>query len=218
MSRFDKGIRNIIFELLYQGIVGAMLFDIFDPVRGMHVVTIGLVLITLAVFIDYWQMTVNLGVVESDRSYPYLDAAIGVLFGLSYFAFSRLRPSSTPTSYDELPPLDDCRRLCVGSLALLSGAYGAINWYEGRIGGASWKVWVPRLLLFLIPFAAVFAALFSRTPLTCVVPSFLGMGLSTALYLWYVRRVHRAIDAAGLTRHRVTTPSSHMLSGYCLSG
>jgi peptidoglycan/LPS O-acetylase OafA/YrhL len=124
MSPISKGSREIVYELLYQGVAGAIIFDIADPYRRIQLATVGLAMIGAAIVTDYWHMVVELDVKNAEDAKPVADGFIAVFFGVAYFAFTRV--TKDPPKEYMFPTY------CRVSLFFLALAYACIAIYDER--------------------------------------------------------------------------------------
>ena len=88
LLRHVKPFRKLVYNLLYPGVLGSMLFDLFDPVRLPSLTQVSLVLIAVLFMLDYLHMQFNLGADKSRNSRPLIDALIAIAYCFGYFTLS----------------------------------------------------------------------------------------------------------------------------------
>lgn len=90
---------DIVYELLYAGALGSMLFDLLDPLRSWDFVRLPLFVLVLAFVFDYWLLHVNLHAFLKDKPHHRkYNASIIILFTISYFCLSHaLTEEQRPT-------------------------------------------------------------------------------------------------------------------------
>src|SRR4030042_3495461 len=89
--------RSLVYDLFYPGVLGSMIFDIFDPLRPGKIYKIPLFVIAITFMTDFFHMTNNLKAQTNQNSKPLInilkkstDAIIAAMFCLSYFFYAKI--------------------------------------------------------------------------------------------------------------------------------
>jgi hypothetical protein len=107
-SNFEKW-RDLVYNLVYPGILGSMLFDIADPLRDYHPARWGLYFIVLLFVTDYWHLKHHLSNVIVHAGLIILDFAIVIGFAFSYFALTKVTAKDiNPTDVLNYSLLSQC--------------------------------------------------------------------------------------------------------------
>jgi hypothetical protein len=156
-SEKENPYHKVVYGLLYPGVLGSMLFDIFDPVRINQGSRWMLAPIGLAFIADFWHLNANLeGRLKSTRARQTADLLIATGFTLGYFIMSYL--VTEKTNYQNGSTyLPESAWLCVAGLSLLSAVHLGIALYEIYL-----KIDFPRLkVVNVLPTAVCVAGFFS---------------------------------------------------------
>ncbi len=138
---------KIVYELLYAGALGSMLFDLMDPLRSWHWIKIPLAIFVVAFVAGYWHLNVNLQpLLPRTCKRMIWDSFIVVSLTSSYFLFSYLLSDKESFSFLDAPPEDgtSLRKLFVKEypldpikslicLALLTFASSPILFYNIKL-------------------------------------------------------------------------------------
>jgi hypothetical protein len=116
MSYDEKEVwRGLTYSLLYLGILGSMLFDIFDPLRPRSLTQIALIAIGLTYVFDYLHLRFNLRADDDEcvHARPKLDLLIATLFCFSYFTLSETTSRDYDSQFFALHAFVSLAMLCV---------------------------------------------------------------------------------------------------------
>jgi hypothetical protein len=139
---------TFVYSLFYPGVLGSMIFDILDPMRGSQPERlVPLVLFGGAFVADYFHLTFILSAEKRERERalrPFLDALIAGSFCMGYFGLTRLVSPERPA-----PPIAPAL-----TLVAVTTAYALIFSYE-----SSWDMTSKQRLSLLSPLVIAFIGL-----------------------------------------------------------
>jgi hypothetical protein len=90
--------KDLVYSLVYPGILGSMIFDIVDPLRDPNLVRLSLGMIVGIFVIDYWHMKNNLRRFHSSYPLVVCDLLIAGCFAASYYALTKITGKDFPAA------------------------------------------------------------------------------------------------------------------------
>ena len=129
-----KAFQLLVYDLLYPGVLGSMIFDLFDPVRAPTETTASLLIIAIIFALDYLHMRFNIEATHSHNARPLIDAMIAFAFCFGYFALAATTNDQFNREY-----LRYYEVACFGFL--LMGTLLA-NYYQGWSTASTKNKWI----------------------------------------------------------------------------
>ena len=106
LKKLSDQLHGFVYSLFYPGVLGSMIFDLFDPLREESYTQIALFSIAGLFAVDYIHLRYNICVhpenKENSDSRPLIDAAIALFFCFGYFALSATTSNTFPVSDKKL--------------------------------------------------------------------------------------------------------------------
>lgn len=167
------GWHNLVYRLIYPGILGSMIFDFADPLRDRNIATMGLFCIILSYMFDYLHLNhdLNRGKIQSKHLkwlFLFGDFIIALLFCVAYFSLSQITSKKVCRA--------DYLDYCVMALAFLQINYLFIYLYDvlyksylGKHRVYTHIILLPVVLIFLVLNLVYLPGLFSVFLIECCI-------------------------------------------------
>jgi len=219
LRKKPQNLGKFTYDLLYPGVLGSMLFDLFDPLRMSTPTKFALLFIGLLFVADYLHLRFNLKADHAEEdSRPFIDAIIAIAYCFGYFALS----ATTNEEFDR----SRYQTYEIASLIFIGTALVLATYYQ---------FWYPmpihrRLGLFcpcgICVIGLVFVSLMSVGPNdrilgivpTHIAPVIAATGLASLFYGCYVLQYARPISIGHPKHRRWMRRCDRSLCVLCVAG